>query len=541
MTLLRMLLPMHRRGFIAVAALGSAGGCLQALAFKTLAGSTPAAHRAFGQQMESLGRQLTYLLPVPFHVETLAGYVEWRGLGFLPLVFGFWAVLAGAGGTRGDEERGLVEAWLATGLPRWRFLLARFGVFALVALGAILVIAAWTELGAIGTGSALAFDRLLELLLLDVVIAVWCYAFTALVAQLVAPVRSATAVAGVILLALNLVNGLGRAGGQLASYRGISPFHYVDRTTALAPGGTFDAAATAGLGVTAVLLGILAVLAFGARDLGAPLFRRAQPSRPPVLVPDPNPLLRVPVLASIYEQRIGILAWAAGLLILGAFMASLVKSVVKAMRDAGGFGNYLAEIERHANINQAFIGAFIFPVLQLLLAVYAVTMVARWAADDAEGRLEMILSAPVPRLRVVIERSGALLLCMVLLIAAGVLGTMLVASAQGLGLGAAALVGAGALLPFGLSFGALGAAIIGRFPRLAVPLLTAIAAASYFLQQIPPLFRWPDWVANLSVFALYGDPLDNGVLWDGLYALVAIIVAGFGVGILALQRRDIGS
>jgi ABC-2 type transport system permease protein len=277
-----------------------------------------------------------------------------------------------------------------------------------------------------------------------------------------------------------------------------------------------------------------------ARDCGATVIRRARPARPPVVDPDPNPLSRVPILAPLFEQRIGILSWAAGLLVLSTFLTSLVKSVVKAMRDGGGFGNYLAEVERHANVDQAFIGVFVLPVMQLLLAVYAIVCVARWSADDAEGRLAMMLSAPVTHRRVVLERAAALLIGTVVIVAAGMLGAAVVASAQHLGVDEADLARAGALLlPFTLAYGAAGAAIGGASPRLAVPLLTAVAAASYFLQQVTQLFKWPSWLSNLSVFQLYGDPLDNGVFWGGLVALFAIVCAGFAAGVVSLQRRDV--
>ncbi|MGH7867522.1 MAG: hypothetical protein ACREP9_07795, partial [Candidatus Dormibacteraceae bacterium] len=264
MTLLRMLLRMHRGGFIAVTALGSVASSVNALAYTAAAGNTLAQHQAFGKSIEMLGHQLYYLLPLPIRPDTLAGYLEWRGLGSLPLFFGLWAVLSGIGGTRGDENKGLVEVWLDTGLSRWRLLLTRFGIFALAALTSVFIIAVFTELGAAKAGSSLAFDRILELVLPAALVAIWCYAFVILIAQLC----SATAVAGVLILAMYLVNALGRVGGQLSSYRGLSPFYYVDRTTALAPGGTFDVAATIGLAVTAVPLALLAALAFTRRDLG---------------------------------------------------------------------------------------------------------------------------------------------------------------------------------------------------------------------------------------------------------------------------------
>jgi len=113
MTLLRMLLRMHRGGFISVTALGSVAGSLQAVAFSAAAGSTPAQRQAFGRSVEVLGRQLYYLLPLPIRPDTLPGYVEWRGLGSLPLFFALWALLSGVGGTRATRT----EGWWR---PGWR-------------------------------------------------------------------------------------------------------------------------------------------------------------------------------------------------------------------------------------------------------------------------------------------------------------------------------------------------------------------------------------------------------------------------------------
>jgi ABC-2 type transport system permease protein len=354
--------------------------------------------------------------------------------------------------------------------------------------------------------------------------------------------RTATAVAGGLILALYLVNALGRTGGQLGSYRGLSPFYAVDRTTALAPGGTFDAAATAGLAAAAGLLALVAALVFVRRDLGAALFRRIGATRPPVLTPDPNPLLRVPVLAPLYGQRVSLLVWTAGIAVLGAYLATLVRPVAQLLQGAAGLASYVAALERHGSLGQALLGTIVFPVIELVLAVYVVTVIAGWSSDDTEGRLEMVLAAPVQRWRIVLERAGVLLASVLLMVVAGVAFTALVASGQALGVDAGSLVGAGvALLPFGLSVGAVGAAITGSFPRLAVPVLAALAVLSYFLQEIAQLFSWQSWVTNLSVFSLYGDPLNDGVFWSGLCALLAIVVVGFGVATVALQRRDVGS
>jgi len=52
--------------------------------------------------------------------------------------------------------------------------------------------------------------------------------------------------------------------------------------------------------------------------------------------------------------------------------------------------------------------------------------------------------------------------------------------------------------------------------------------------------NWPGWVADLSVFQLYGTPLLTGVFWSGLWAMLAIVAAGFGAATLLMQRREVG-
>src|SRR5262249_54865060 len=97
------------------------------------------------------------------------------------------------------------------------------------------------------------------------------------------------------------------------------------------------------------------------------------------------------------------------------------------------------------------------------------------------------------------------------------------------------------LVPLALAFGGLGAAIIARWPRLAVPVLSLVAVGGLLPQPGGPLFRWPSWALDLSVFTLYGTPLTTGVFWTGLWAMVAVIVLGFGVGLVAMRYRDVAS
>ena len=69
--------------------------------------------------------------------DTLAGYVQWRAYGSLTIIVAVWALLAATGAIRNEEQRGLLETWLAAGVGRIRLVAARFTAFAVAATGAL--------------------------------------------------------------------------------------------------------------------------------------------------------------------------------------------------------------------------------------------------------------------------------------------------------------------------------------------------------------------------------------------------------------------
>src|SRR5437773_1520562 len=131
-----------------IALVVAAGGLINAVGFAQIAGDSPAARAVCAQQMELLARQLTFLLPAPAQLDTMAGYLTWRWFGTVWIIYAFWALIAGTGAGRGDEERGLVELWLSTGASRLRLIAARVAGFAIVAAVSIAVMLAVTDVGA---------------------------------------------------------------------------------------------------------------------------------------------------------------------------------------------------------------------------------------------------------------------------------------------------------------------------------------------------------------------------------------------------------
>jgi ABC-2 type transport system permease protein len=540
--MLRIALRLHRTAWLSMTALGAIYGAGQAISFPLIVGSSPLDRAQFGQQMAAFGRQVSYLAPLPIRADTLGGYLQWRMYGaFLPIVFAFWGLMAGSGVIRGDEERGVLEHWLANGVGRGRLIGIRLLGFVLAATAAIALTSIATGLASVVAGEPLGAGSLALASVPLLGLMVTCFGVGLVAGQLSGTRRGAAGLAGAALLALFLINSLSRSAPALQPYRVVSPFFYYERSsTVLVPDGTVNLGATVVLFVMALALAGLAAATFIRRDVGSPLFRRRGRTAPPSLTPAPNPVLRTPVLRDIYEQRIALTAWLIGVAAMAVLFASIARPTVDLMRSTPGLQAYLALIGG-GNPYQAMIGFFWFGTLQMLLAVYVITQVARWSADEAEGRLEIVLSAPVPRWRVVADRAVALALTTGCLVAAGTIAAAVVASTQQITLDPGALLEAAALLlPFALAFGTLGAMLAAYAPRAAVGALATYAVASYLLQQFGLVLRWPTPVMDLSLFQLYGAPLVTGVYWTGLWVLLGVTVAGFSAALVLMQRRDIG-
>jgi putative exporter of polyketide antibiotics len=538
----RISLRLQRTGLIGMGLFGVFYGLLQSAAYNTAAGTTAASRAIFGQQMSTFGQSFTYLLPVPVRVDTVGGYLQWRVFGALPMLFGFWAIMSAAGATRGDEDHGLVEQWLCRGASRLRYLATRYIVFLVAAVLTIGVSSAAIYVGAVQGGNSVDVGAVFEKSAALLAVTVVCYALTLAASQLTTTRNAAAASAGALILSLYLLNGFSRTLDSLKPLaRVVSPFYYYDRSNPLVPGGAFDLVATVGLLVVGTVIAALAAWMMLRRDIGSPLVSRRSKESPSTTVPSPNPLFRVPVLASVYEQRIGLLSWSAGATVLAVIMATITSQMAQVVSAPGPFHAYLALVG-HGDPLVAIAGLFWIGIFELIIAMFAITQVARWSADDREGRLEMELTAPVSRWWVVAERFLGFLVSAAVVVAASNLAFYIASRASKVDVHAGdLLVTSLVMLPFALTFGAVGALLASRAPRATIPILTTVAFASYLVTEAGPLLKFPDSVMKLSVFSLIGQPLSDGVYWTGMWGLIGITVVGFGLAAVVMQRREVGS
>ncbi len=416
---------------------------------------------------------------------------------------------------------------------------ARVTAFAASSLLAGLAASVGLLVGVATGGESFSATAALEAAIVLAALGMCCYSITLLLVQFTSA-RSATTFAGVVLLGLFLLNSLSRTFDGLARWRWLSPFHYYEQSAPLVPGQAIDARATLVLLAIAVVTAALASVAFGFRDVGSPLFGLPARVRPASYEMSRAPIWRMPIIRDLYVSRVSLLVWTVGLSALGAVFVVLTKTIVQPLLAIPALAAYFAFFIK-GDLYTSFLGYIWFGFAQLLMAGFAITQVARWSAEDSDGRLELTLSQPISRVRVVVERTivlaiGALIIAAVSGVAVGV-----EAHSQAVELDRRRLAEASLLLvPFTLVFGAVGALLASKIPRATVGILGVFAFASYLIIQLGPIFKLPEWAEDLSAFKLYGQPLTAGLDQTGLVIMLGIVLVGLVASAIVMQGRDIG-
>jgi ABC-2 type transport system permease protein len=186
-------------------------------------------------------------------------------------------------------------------------------------------------------------------------------------------------------------------------------------------------------------------------------------------------------------------------------------------------------------------GIFIF--VPLMLMAFAVTQANRWSADEEDGRLELVLATPHPRLRVLLGRFAAVATSTVLIAVITWVVMALASAATGVRLDGPNLAAATlSIVPLGLLVAAIGYLFAGWL-RTAIDtgLLSFLLVIWFVITFVGPGLDWPSLTLRLSPFYYYGDPLLNGL---PVLDTVAILVVGAGALAVAsarFVRKDIGT
>ena len=484
----------------------------------------------------------------PVEVTTPTGFATWRILGTMPVLVSIWAILAGSRLVRAAEERGTLDIVLVRPRSRARYLAEGGGalVAALLAIGLLLA------LGAIGGEAAAGVPvapggALLTGLNVSLTALVWGL-LALLLSQFATRAGAAAGAATGLMLLAWVVDGTGRTSPDLAWVGRLSPFHLYSLSKPLIASYGTNAGAMLALAALAALLGAASIPLFIRRDVGESAWpwrgRARHESGEAALAGAARDLsLRGIGPRALRAGTPVLIWWLIALAILLAWVALLTRQLKDSVMALLNSSSVFQQLLGGGNLatDAGFLSGFLFTLLPVLLAFFALTMASAWARDLDAGRLEMVLATPVPRWRVYLEAWGAILA--VLIVVPFILCLVLVVSLRIFAL----QVDSGDLflsfvgfLPIELITAAVIFLIAGRVSAgVANGGDSGLVASSFLADFLNPVLHLPGWLIGLSIFHYFGNPLLDGPSWGAWGVMSLLALALVGVGLLQFTRGDL--
>jgi ABC-2 type transport system permease protein len=489
---------------------------------------TPAARetlaRAFGQNRATAA----LFGPAP-DLNTVNGFTVFKVSMTAMVIGAVWGLLTSSRLLRGEEESGRWDLLLAGPTTRQGATGQALAGLAGGAAALWAVTALLTAVAGVSSRVAIAPGPALFLALALVSPALVFLAVGALTSQLAATRRQAAAWAAVLLGLSYALRMVGDAGLGLHALTWLSPLGWGEELSPLTGADPWPVLLVFG---TAGLLGLAAAVLAGRRDVGAGFLPDRAERAPRVA------LLGSPTGLALRLGAGTAAAWLGGLAAVGLLFGLVARSAGETLE-----GSSVQQVFARLGATGGGLGAYLgvaFQLVVVLVGVVAAGQVGAARGEEASGRLDRLLAAPVARWRWL---SGRLVLAAALLVVGGlVAGVTLLAgaSAEHAPVGIAAMVAAGlnAAVPALVLLG-LGSLLLGVWPRRAQLVVYAVLAWSFLVELVGGIGGGNRWLLDTSlvhqVAAAPAVPVD----WGSDAALVGLAVLCAVAGVLRFGRRDL--
>ncbi|MFI6431000.1 ABC transporter permease subunit [Rhodococcus oryzae] len=264
-------------------------------------------------------------------------------------------------------------------------------------------------------------------------------------------------------------------------------------------------------------------------------------------------MFRSVLTKTLHDQRRALPAWVIGLVLLVGMYVAIWPSV----RGEPSMNEFLDQMPEAFRALFAMSGAdmstpigyvkieLLSFMVPLLLLTYAIGAGAAAIAGEEDRRtLDLLLSAPISRRRIVLEKSAAMLIGTALLGTVTGLALILLGSLANMDLphkGVAAAMVHAALLA--LVFGALALALgaITGHPAVSRSVPVAAAVLAYIVNGLAPVVTWLEPWQRTSPFFQYAghDPIQHGLSASSAVIALATVAVLIIIAIVGFDRRDV--
>ena len=494
---------------------------------------------AVAAQLGSLPAIFQGMLGEMIHIERLGGFLSWRTINFMPIILGIWTLVAMSGLLAGELARGSLDFLALTPRSRARIALEKVG-------GYLLALFLATALFAVGTfASVAAFGTLPgDEVGLDAVLAhtAWLYMVALVPGALgfaVAPFLGrggVLGVGGIALFASFIVSGY---SSTVSALEPLEPLSYFSITAGHRPiAGAWDWQSVGVVtGVTAVLL-VLGILAFVRRDLLVPTGGRLRLPTMPIF-------LAGPFTRTLGERLPASIVWGGALGLFGLIISFSVDEFVATLASIPQIVELIQRFFPDADILSAggFLQLAFFSEAILFVSVATAALVAGWASDESDRRLELLLSPPVTRAGWAVKSGLAVMTGIAIVIAIMVAGVVAGASTQAAtrDLGSLA-IGVSVLGLYAAAIAGIGLAVGGLVrPSLAAPVALIFAIGFFLWELIGSIVGLSEELLDLALQRHLGQPILGQFDVPGMAICALLAVGGITLCAIGMSRRDIGT
>lgn len=496
----------------------------------------------------------------PIAVDTPGGYATFK-YGFILLIVAIWPLLACSRLLRGEEERATLDVLLSLPRGRGRVALEKLAAVWTALLGMGLLIGLLTYAGGrsvsaeFGLGDALLFG-------LNVTLICGVFGSIALLLSQFTQERGTAAgwTAGLLLIFI-VLDMVHRVFPNTEWISRFSPVYYYNLSKPLVPASSYGVPSSSygtnpgGMLVMlalSLLLSGAAIWLFARRDIGGTvalprwLHRPERAARPERALP-----VNAWSLRSVYTRSLRMIAfptfwWTLAIAGFAGWVVAIVKqteaNLASIYASSPVLKNVVSKLGGGDLFTNATLLSVLFTFLPLMLMAFAVTQASRWAADEEDGRLELVLSTPQTRLQVLLGRFGALTTVTIIIGVLTLAVTALAAAASGLTLDSGNLAAATlSIIPLGLLVAAIGYLFSGWL-RTAVDtgLLSFLLVIWFFLSYVGPELNLPGATLRLSAFYYYGTPILSGLPLGDMLGVLAVSLVALVVASVRFAYKDIG-
>jgi len=475
---------------------------------------------------------LKMLLGEPSHLETVAGFTDWRVLGTVALIGSIWAFLLATKTFRGEESAGRWELFLAGQTTARRATANALGGLGLCAVAMFVLVAALVAVATPSIETSVPVYGALSYAVAVVSFVALFMAVGACTSQLMPTRARAATLAALVFGVCFLLRGVGDSAPSVHWLVNLSPLGWIENIHPLTSNHVIWFAPVWLL--VAVLVTVTLALA-GRRDMDSSLFADADTAKPRLK------LLTHPLTVAFRLNKTTTLAWAIGTSLIALMFGSLAKTAGSALAASSQAQQLFSRLSSSGQIagSLTFLG-IVFMILMLLVMLFVAGSIGSVREEEAEGYLDNLLTRPVSRTqwllgRVLLVGLGVALIALL----AGVTAWAGAASQHsGVGLHDLFTASLNAMAPAAFVLG-VGVLIFGFMPRLTSVTAYGIIIWSFIVQLVGSIINLNHWILDLSLLHHITLAPATSPNWTSAGILAGIGVLAGCAGVLRFRGRDL--